>query len=148
MTALAHLPAKDLATALAACGMPSDAMHAVLHQLPFDDDEALCLAVDGVMTALPMAELRDALEGVPAPSVERGDPDALEAALLAIRLYRERFGYAFVSGVDTPTAEELLMRVRIRLGNDPEPEARAAREHLRRVVRRNIRRMQEEVAGN
>jgi hypothetical protein len=35
------------------------------------------------------------------------------------------------------------MRVRIRLGNDPEPERRAARDHLRRLLRRRIQGLQE-----
>ena len=140
---LASLPEPQLSAALEACGMSDAVVGEVLRRGPFSDDDALCSAVDVVITGLPDAVLKAALERMPPPGVERGDPDALEAALLAVRLYRERFGYPFVSGIDTPTAEELLMRVRIRLGNDPEPEGRAAREHLRRRVRREIRRLQE-----
>src|SRR5690606_4408526 len=133
----------ELAAALEACGMSEAAVGEVLRRGPFSDDDALCTVVDAVITALPASDLTTALERMPPPGVERGDPDAHQAALLAIRLYRERFGYPFVSGIETPTAEELLMRVRIRLGNDPEPEGRAAREHLRRRIRREIRRLQE-----
>lgn len=140
---LTALSGPKLAAALEQCGLTRPAVQAVLEHGPFTDDDELCNAVDAVMTTLDDAELHKALEAVPPPGVERGDPDAHEAALLAIRLYRDRFGYAFVSGIDTPTADELLMRVRIRLGNDPEPERRAAREHLRRIVRRRIQRLQE-----
>lgn len=143
MNQLAKLPETELAAALEACGMSEAAIGAVLRHGPFSDDDALCSAIDAAIAEMPDADLAFALEHTPPPTVERGDPDAHQAALLAIRLYRERFGYAFVSAIDTPTAEELLMRVRIRLGNDPEPEGRAAREHLRRRVRREIRSIQD-----
>jgi 2-oxo-4-hydroxy-4-carboxy-5-ureidoimidazoline decarboxylase len=72
---------------------------------------------------------------------QAGDDDALEAARLALRLYESRFGYAYVSSIPTPTAEELLMRVRIRLGNEPEPENKAAREHFRRLVQARLQQL-------
>lgn len=144
---LSSLADPQLAAALEKCGLSGRAARLVLGRGPFSDDSQLCAAVDAVTTSLREEELHEALEAIPAPTVERGDPDAHEAALLAIRLYRERFGYAFVSGVDTATAEELLMRVRIRLGNDEEPEGRAAREHLRRLVRRRIQSLQEGDSG-
>lgn len=147
MRQLTGLPEPKLAAALQQCGLPPAAVQSVLEHAPFTSDDELCDVVDRVMGALEDTELHRALDAVPAPAVERGDPDAQQAALLAIRLYRDRFGYAFVSGVDTPTAEELLMRVRIRLGNDPEPEGRAAREHLRRHVRRRIQHLQESGSG-
>jgi 2-oxo-4-hydroxy-4-carboxy-5-ureidoimidazoline decarboxylase len=140
---LTSLSRVDLRSALEQCGLTPAAAGAVLERGPFTDDSELCDAVDAVLTTLGDADLKVALDEVPPPSVERGDADAHDAALLAIRLYRDRFGYTFVSGVDTPTSEELLMRVRIRLGNDPEPEGRAAREHLRRLVRRRIQDLQE-----
>lgn len=125
--------------------MTSVAARSVLRHRPFADDAALYSAVDTVVLDLDDAELRLALDAVPPPAVEHGHPDARTAAQLAIRLYRDRFGYAFVSGIDAPTAEELLMRVRIRLGNDPEPEGRAAREHLRRAIRTRIQAFAEHV---
>ncbi|MBR9990872.1 MAG: hypothetical protein KFH98_14015 [Gemmatimonadetes bacterium] len=141
------LAESQLFSTLEQCDLVEAAARAVLERGPFPDDDALCAAVDSVILGLDDPTLTQALEAVPAPSVERGDPDAHAAALLAIRLYRDRFGYPFVSGVATPTAEELLMRVRIRLGNDPEPENRAAREHLRRHVRRHIQAAQDRVTA-
>lgn len=143
MTQLVSLAAPELKASLEQCGLSDSVAAAVLGHGPFEDDDQLCSAVDAVMLALEEAELRALLQAVPPPAVERGHPDAWDAALLAIRLYRDRFGFAFVSAIATPTAEELLMRVRIRLGNDPEPEGRAAREHFRRLVRRNIQDLQE-----
>jgi 2-oxo-4-hydroxy-4-carboxy-5-ureidoimidazoline decarboxylase len=133
--ALASLTDAQLGDALEQCGMTARTARAVLRHRPFADDAALYSAIDDVIVNLDDAELARGLDAVPPPAAEHGHPDARTAALLAIRLYRERFGYAFVSGVEAPTAEELLMRVRIRLGNDPEPEGRAAREHLRRAIR-------------
>ena len=143
MTQLASLAEPALKASLEQCGLSESAASAVLERGPFENDDQLCNAVDAVMLDMEEAELRSQLEAVPPPAVERGDPDAWDAALLAMRLYRDRFGFPFVSGIATPTAEELLMRVRIRLGNDPEPEARAAREHVRRLIRRRIQDLQE-----
>lgn len=140
---LSSLPDSSLSAALEQCGLTATAVQAVLARGPFPDDDRLCSAVDTVVVELDDTELRDVLENVPAPTARHGDPDALEAALLAVRLYHDRFGFRFVSGIDTPTSEELLMRVRIRLGNDPEPERRAAREHLSRLLRRRIQGLQE-----
>ena len=143
MTQLVTLTAPQLRASLEECGLSESVAGAVLERGPFENDDELCRAVDTVMLTLEAEQLRTLLEGMPAPAVERGDPDAWDAALLAMRLYRDRFDFPFVSAIPTPTAEELLMRVRIRLGNDPEPEERAAREHLRRLVRRRIQDLQE-----
>lgn len=145
---LSSLPPVKLVTALRECGLTAATVQAVLGRGPFANDDSLCDAVDALVLQLDDTELRNTLENMPAPTVQRGDPGAHDAALLAIRLYRDRFGFAFISGIDTPTSEELLMRVRIRLGNDPEPEVRAARDHLRRLVRRRIQSLQPEAAGS
>jgi hypothetical protein len=142
---LASLTDAQLGEALEQCGMTSLAARAVLQHRPFADDAALYSAVDAVVLNLDDSGLRLALDAVPPPAAEHGHPDARTAALLAIRLYRDRFGYAFVSGIDAPTAEELLMRVRIRLGNDLEPEGRAAREHLRRAFRTRVQAFAEHI---
>ena len=143
--ALASFTDAQLGDALEQCGMTAGAAQAVLRHRPFADDAALYSAVDAVVLNLDDAELKRALDAVPPPAAEHGHPDARTAALLAIRLYRDRFGFAFVSGIDAPTAEELLMRVRIRLGNDPEPEGRAAREHLWRAIRARVQAFAEHV---
>jgi hypothetical protein len=135
---LASLPDAQLLEALERCGMSADTAAAVLRHRPFADTAEMCNAIDSVILNLDDAALKPALDALPPPATDHGHPDARTAALLAIRLYRDRFGYAFVSGIDVPTADELLMRVRIRLGNDPEPEGRAAREHLRRAIRARV----------
>lgn len=135
---LCSLPRDRLRTALLQCGLTPGTADAVLLHQPFADDTALCTAVDAAVIQLADAELKDALAAEPAPSVQSSNADVREATLLALQLYRDRFGYPYVSSINAPTADELLMRVRIRLGNEPEPESRAAREHLRRLVRSRI----------
>lgn len=135
---LSSLPRDRLRAALLQVAFTEGVADAVLTQQPFADDAALCAAVDDAFVSLDDAELKRAVAAEPMPAVESGNPDVREAALLALQLYRDRFGYAYVSSIDSPTADELLMRVRIRLGNDPVPEGRAAREHMRRVARSRI----------
>lgn len=130
-----------LVAALEACGATPAWAAAVARRGPFTDDAALCAALDDVLARLDDDEIALALAAVPPPSIPAGDPDAAEAARLALRLYHDRFGYPFVSAIAAPTTDELLMRVRIRLGNDPEPEGRAAREHLRRLVRARLQQL-------
>lgn len=137
-THLASLTPDGIAAALERCGLTSGAVAAVLAQRPFADDSALCAAVDNAFLTLDEAELRRAVDARPEPAVETGNAGVRQATQLALRLYRDRFGYPYVSSIDAPTADELLMRVRIRLGNEPEPEGRAAREHLRRLARARL----------
>lgn len=126
---------RRLRSALRQCGLTTAAVRAVVQQRPFADDGALCAVVDEVLIRLDDRELARALSAEPEPVIDEGADDVRKAAMLALRLYRDRFGYPYVSSIAAPTADELLMRVRIRLGNEPAPEGRAAREHLRRLVR-------------
>jgi 2-oxo-4-hydroxy-4-carboxy-5-ureidoimidazoline decarboxylase len=135
---LAGLPEARLAAALEQCGLPSAAIVDAMTRAPFGDDDALARAVNAAVLGLSRANLAAALAAQREPRAEEGDADALEAARLALRLYESRFGYPYVSSIPTPTAEELLMRVRIRLGNEPEPEWNAAREHFRRLVQARL----------
>lgn len=135
---LSALAADHLAAALEQCGMPVEVISVVTAKVPFTDDAALLTAVDRAILTLKPADLPRILGVVPVPEIGPGDAAVQDAARLALRLYRDRFGYPFVSAVATPTADELLMRVRIRLGNEPDPESRAAREHLRRIVRARL----------
>ncbi|HEX6309393.1 MAG TPA: 2-oxo-4-hydroxy-4-carboxy-5-ureidoimidazoline decarboxylase [Longimicrobiales bacterium] len=125
---------RTLRSALRQCGLTSAAVKAVVEQRPFADDSGLCDVVSDVVLRLDDRELGRALAAAPEPVIEQGAEEVRQAARLALRLYRDRFGYPYVSSIGAPAADELLMRVRIRLGNDPVPEGRAARDHLRRLV--------------
>ena len=141
MRPLRSLPDDRLAASLEECGATRSWAAAVARRGPFADDAALCAAIDDVLFGLDFEEVCTGLAAVPAPTLDQGDRDVREAARLALQLYHDRFGYPFVSAIAAPTADELLMRVRIRLGNDPEPEGRAAREHLRRLVRARVQQL-------
>jgi 2-oxo-4-hydroxy-4-carboxy-5-ureidoimidazoline decarboxylase len=138
---LSGLPEARLSAALEQCGLPSAAIADVMARAPFADDDALGVAVNAAVLEMPQSDLEAALAAEPEPGTEEGDADALDAARLALRLYESRFGYSYVSSIPTPTAEELLMRVRIRLGNEPEPEGKAAREHFRRLVQARLQQL-------
>lgn len=138
---LSSLPDDRLGTSLEECGATPEWAAAVVARAPFADDAALCAAIDDTLLHLDDGAIARALAAVPPPPIDQGDPDVRDAARLALQLYLDRFGYAFVSAIAAPTADELLMRVRIRLGNDPEPEGRAAREHLRRLVRARVQQL-------
>jgi 2-oxo-4-hydroxy-4-carboxy-5-ureidoimidazoline decarboxylase len=129
-----------------ACGSPHF-VEAVARHCPFADVESLLRAVDAALQELEPADWRQALLAERTPEVVGGDAGTRAAAALAVNLYRDRFGYAFVVAAQRPSADELLMRVRIRLGNDAEAELRTAAGELRRIVRARLRRMLEEESG-
>lgn len=135
---MSSLPEAELRAVLEKAGMPQSALSSVIHRMPFKDDDALIAAVENAIVRIDDADVAPALEAIGEAQTPDGDPDTRDAASLALQLYRERFGYPFVSAIPTPTVEELLMRVRIRLGNEPGPEGRAARDHLRRIVRARL----------
>jgi hypothetical protein len=132
---------ETFAALLRAAGIPDPVAPRLAASGPHGDPGALRTAADTIVRELRDAELRAALENAPEPIIRHADEGTRDAARLALGMYRDRFGYPFVSGIETPTAEELLMRVRIRLGNEPVPEWRAAREHLRRHIRTCIERL-------
>jgi 2-oxo-4-hydroxy-4-carboxy-5-ureidoimidazoline decarboxylase len=136
----------DAVARLQALDIPGPVARSLVAGRPFADAVALCDASDEIIRTMSDDALHAALEAVPAPAVGGADEGTRAAAHAAIGMYRDRFGYPFVTGIETPTAEELLMRVRIRLGNDPAPEWRAAREHLRRHVRTRLLRAVQQTA--
>jgi 2-oxo-4-hydroxy-4-carboxy-5-ureidoimidazoline decarboxylase len=75
-----------------------------------------------------------------------GDEATRSATRVALRLYEERFGYPFVAA-EQPGGEELLMRVRIRLGLEPDAQQRASRAHQRRLTHARLQRLIERSAS-
>lgn len=113
---------------------------AVLRQQPFADLDALLRACAAAWDVMSAEEWEAALAANAEETLPPGAEETRRAAAVALRLYRERFGIPFVSAVHSPVADELLMRVRIRLGNDPAAELDAARSELRRIVRQRLER--------
>jgi 2-oxo-4-hydroxy-4-carboxy-5-ureidoimidazoline decarboxylase len=110
---------------------------AVAAARPFLDEAGFVALATSVWQSLGADVWRSALRDLSDPSVPPGAADARAAAEFALGLYRQRFGFTFVSEAPVPTAEELLMLIRIRLGHEEAAELRRGRdEYCRLTLRR------------
>lgn len=110
---------------------------------PWPDADALLRTADEALDALDPYDWREALMGEAGVSAgpedpHAGDPGTYAAAETALRLYAQRFDFPFISARQNMPPEELLMRARIRLGNDEEAEIDTATTELRRLVRQRL----------
>jgi 2-oxo-4-hydroxy-4-carboxy-5-ureidoimidazoline decarboxylase len=127
-----------LASQLRRCCASSRWVAQVMASGPFVDAHALQRAGEDALVALPPAEVVAALQAEAEPEVHGADDGTRAAAATALRLYATHFGYPFVLAAGRIPADGLLMRVRIRLGNDEAEELRAATDELRRLVRSRL----------
>lgn len=134
------LPDAELLTLLEGCGGPVWARQ-VAAQRPFADDRALAAAADAAWAVLDDDDWLESFEEAAAHVPDRGDEGTRAAAVTALQLYRARFDRAFVTAADCHAADELLMRVRIRLGLDERAEWRASCDEQRRITRRRLERL-------
>jgi 2-oxo-4-hydroxy-4-carboxy-5-ureidoimidazoline decarboxylase len=157
-----RLEADALRLLLAGCCRSEAWVERMLAARPWPDGDAMTGAGDRAVAGLEEDQLRAALAAEPGPAVaaaaaspraghaaDGGHPGRTgdgghpadgnaAAAVVALRLYHQQFGFPFPGRVHAMDADELLMRVRIRLGNDPRAELRAARDDLRRRVRSRL----------
>lgn len=140
MPSLHQLGNDELETALTEC-CGAAWVSTLMRAAPFRDDAELLAAADRAFDELSDDEWRETLASTRARPSEKGDAPTREAVRMALRLYEERFGHAFVAVMSGDTADELLMRVRIRLGNEPDHEWRLTREEQRRLVRLRVQRL-------
>lgn len=112
----------------------------VVERLPFADAASLRMAQELAWAALSDAEWPDALARLELREMPPGAAETQAAAQLALKMYGDRFGIPFVCAAWSDTADELLMRVRIRLGNDEHVEQRTARDEARRLLRHRLER--------
>lgn len=112
----------------------------VVERLPFADAASLRMAQELAWAALSDAEWPDALARLEPRDIPPGTPETQAAVGLALNMYRDRFGIPFVSAAWSDTADELLMRVRIRLGNDGNVEQQTSRDEARRLLRHRLER--------
>jgi hypothetical protein len=108
---------------------------------PFSDAQTLAAASDAAWATLDEADWLQAFEDAVVQIPAAGDDGTHEAARTALQLYRDRFHRAFVTAADCHAADELLMRVRIRLGLDEGAEWRASCEERRRLARKRLERI-------
>lgn len=110
---------------------------------PWPDTDALLRAADEALDELDPYDWREALmaeDGVAAAPEDpvADDPGTRAAADTALRLYAQRFDFPFISARQHMPPDELLMRARIRLGNDEEAEIDNATAELRRLARQRL----------
>jgi 2-oxo-4-hydroxy-4-carboxy-5-ureidoimidazoline decarboxylase len=134
------MPEAELLTLLEGCGSPVWARQ-VAAQRPFPDQHTLVAAADAAWALLDDGDWLDTFEEAAAHVPETGDDGTRAAAVTALQLYRARFRRAFVTAADCQAADELLMRVRIRLGLDERAEWRASCDEQRRLTRRHLERL-------
>jgi 2-oxo-4-hydroxy-4-carboxy-5-ureidoimidazoline decarboxylase len=130
----------ELLTLLEGCGSPVWARQ-VAAQRPFADERALEAAADAAWAALDDGAWLECFEEAAARVPDTGDEGTRAAAVTALQLYRARFDRAFVTAADCHAADELLMRVRIRLGLDERAEWRASCDEQRRLTRQRLERL-------
>jgi 2-oxo-4-hydroxy-4-carboxy-5-ureidoimidazoline decarboxylase len=139
---LCALPDADLAAALRGCCGMEQWVDRVMARRPFTDDAAVLAAADAAFAGLDLQQWRQGFAAAGDPAVPAdGEPGTRAAAELALQLYGERFGHPFVSAARPMDADELLMRIRIRLGNDARAELRTAAAELRRLARTRLERL-------
>jgi 2-oxo-4-hydroxy-4-carboxy-5-ureidoimidazoline decarboxylase len=135
------LPLEELAAELEACCGSRRWVREVLARRPFRDRDALLAAVDAAWRMLDGAEWRIAHEAVGDQVVPQTDDGTRAAIDVALDLYRERFGHRCIVAHEDLTAEELLMRIRIRLGHEVLAETRKSRAEQRQITRRRLERL-------
>jgi 2-oxo-4-hydroxy-4-carboxy-5-ureidoimidazoline decarboxylase len=138
----AGLEGAALAAALRECCGIDRWVDGVLARQPFRDEAALLSAADAVFAELAPEDWRRGFAAVGEPPVARdGETGTQTAAELALRLYRERFGYPFITSAPPMASDELLMRIRIRLGNEEQAEFRGSSAELRRLTHYRLSRL-------
>jgi 2-oxo-4-hydroxy-4-carboxy-5-ureidoimidazoline decarboxylase len=145
---LAALPDDILSAALRGCCPVEPWVSAMMRARPFTDNAAVHLAARRAFDHLDSDQWREGFIEIGAPAIAPGgESGTRSAAEVALRLYHERFGYPFVSAVRHMVPDELLMRARIRLGNDDVTELRTAADELRRIAAARIDALLERGAG-
>jgi 2-oxo-4-hydroxy-4-carboxy--5-ureidoimidazoline (OHCU) decarboxylase len=129
------LPVDDLAAALSKCCSCTQWVAEMVRRRPYANETALREAAEAAWLAVDDTDLRTTLSTFITAVPLEGDEGTRAAAEMALRLYRHRFGYRFLTIPDNLAADELLMLVRIRLGHDEGPELRRSRLEFVRLTR-------------
>jgi 2-oxo-4-hydroxy-4-carboxy-5-ureidoimidazoline decarboxylase len=137
------MPDDELDSALWQC-CPSDRwIGAVVAGRPYPDAASLLQAAERALDDLSFSEWVAAVNAMGDWPIPPCDDGTHAAATVALDLYRERFGYRFITAYENMTADQLLMRIRIRLGHDETAELRKSNvEHVQLVRRRLARLLQ------
>lgn len=133
MQRLNELPEQELLELLGDC-CGSDAWRRnVAAQRPFADEAALLAAADAAWLDLDEQDWLESFDHHATVVPDTTDEAIRHATAVALRLYRERFGHPYVAATASSAVDELLMRVRIRLGNDEAAEWMTSCDEQRRA---------------
>jgi 2-oxo-4-hydroxy-4-carboxy-5-ureidoimidazoline decarboxylase len=132
---LNSMPLDGLGAALSKCCGCTQWVAEMVRRRPYASEGALRDAAGAAWLAVDDTDLRTALAAFVLAVPPDGDEGTRAAAEMALRLYRHRFGYRFLTITDNLSADELLMLVRIRLGHDEGPELRRSRVEFMRLTR-------------
>lgn len=135
MDELNALPHDALLRRLEEVGGSTNWAQRVADQRPFQSAGALIAAGDDAWFEIGRDDWLEAFTARAAIVPADTDVASSAAAAVALNLYSERFGYPFVTSAQSRAADELLMRVRIRLGNEPDAEWAVTCEEQRRSAR-------------
>lgn len=126
---------------------------------PFDDVDAVLATSDTILSELDEAQIDSALAGHPRigeraagldeesaarsakeqSAMSRADSDVQDAINRGNADYEERFGRIYLVAAAGRSADELLMLLQQRLGNNPVAELEVVRQELARISRIRLR---------
>jgi 2-oxo-4-hydroxy-4-carboxy-5-ureidoimidazoline decarboxylase len=133
-----RLSEEEARAALLGCfGSPAWAA-SVLSARPYPDVSALLAAAAKAWHNLDTSGWHEAVRATPERAVPPSDEGTHRATELALRLYRERFGCHFIAEQEDLPGDELLIRIRIRLGHEPAAEFRKTCAELAIIARRRL----------
>jgi 2-oxo-4-hydroxy-4-carboxy-5-ureidoimidazoline decarboxylase len=132
------LPEAELQRELEHCCGSRRWLAEVAQQRPFADGAALLDAAAAAWRTLEERDWSEALNGaaLSIAGADGADNGTLTALDVALGLYRDRFGWNFVTEDIGLGADELLMLIRIRLGHDDAAELRRSRAEQMRLTER------------
>ena len=140
------LPEDELRSELSHCCASVRWVDAVAAARPFASADALLHYGDRVLDDLRDEDWLEAFAGAGVRELNTGDDGTRSATRIALQLYEERFGYPYVVA-EQLGGEELLMRVRIRLGLEPAAQLRASRAEQRRLTHGRLQRLIERIGS-
>lgn len=158
------LPRDQAAAALMRCCGSKRWVEGMLAARPFETDQAMYTIAEGLWDRATPTDIREALAHHPeigadidalrrrfastatwAEGEQAGMHGADEATIIALRngnlRYRERFGHVFVVCATGKRADEMLVLLQARLGNDPTTELRIAASEQRKITRLRLEKL-------
>ena len=142
-------PAEAAERDLLACCASRSFAKTIVAGRPYRDPAALQDAVNAAFTALNWDDIAESMNAhprigdrVPSGGWSAGEQSGAASASEAVRqalvdgnvAYEQRFGYVFLICATGLSGQDMLDRLRVRLGHDPEAERAVVREELLKIT--------------